>query len=171
VTREFPIGEIVHVSRARSIVFSEPAEVVCTCALEEVRDCLERVNAAVEQGMHAAGWVAYEAAPAFDSALVAHPPTEFPLVWFRLFRRKEIISRSGESRGSFNVGEWRPSVERGQYIHSVSKIRDYIAAGDTYQVNYTFPLESEFSGDERAWFDALCGAQQADHFRFADDGR
>jgi para-aminobenzoate synthetase/4-amino-4-deoxychorismate lyase len=43
-----------------------------------------------------------------------------------------------------------------------------IAAGDTYQVNYTFPLVASFKGDSRSWFRDLCRAQGAEYCAYFD---
>lgn len=43
-----------------------------------------------------------------------------------------------------------PSVSKlsyDTYCSAISKIKDYISAGDVYQINYTYPLESSFDGD------------------------
>ena len=34
---------------------------------------------------YAAGFISYEAAPAFDRALTTRPPDDFPLLWFGLY--------------------------------------------------------------------------------------
>ena len=54
--------------------FRDPVEVCAAGRLSEVMPCLERVQAAVEKrGLWAAGFVSYEAAPAFDAALAVAP--------------------------------------------------------------------------------------------------
>ena len=66
--------------------FVRPCEIIETCRHDEVMDCLRRVEHMVEsQGLHAAGFVSYEAAPAFDRALVVREAPGFPLLWFGLF--------------------------------------------------------------------------------------
>jgi para-aminobenzoate synthetase/4-amino-4-deoxychorismate lyase len=62
-------------------------------------------------------------------------------------------------------------VSRDEYDRSVSRIRELIAAGDTYQVNYSFPLTSSFNGDAFAWFRDLCVAQGAQYSVYLDLGR
>ena len=51
------------------------------------------------------------------------------------------------------------------------RIRELIAAGDTYQVNYSFPLTSTFNGDTYAWYRSLCLAQGAQYSAYLDLGR
>ena len=59
---------------ARSFRFRELRRILRAERLEEVVPVLEEVERAAAAGLHAAGFVAYEAAPAFDPALVTHPP-------------------------------------------------------------------------------------------------
>jgi para-aminobenzoate synthetase/4-amino-4-deoxychorismate lyase len=53
----------------------------------------------------------------------------------------------------------------------VSRIKELIAAGDTYQVNYSFPLSASFNGDAYAWYRTLCEAQGAQYSAYIDLGR
>jgi len=53
----------------------------------------------------------------------------------------------------------------------VARIRELIAAGDTHQVNYSFPLISSFNGDAFAWYQDLCVAQGAQYSVYLDFGR
>ena len=67
------------------LLFREPLEIIETDHIENVGAKLRQVEDAVnERGLHAAGFIAYEAAPAFDAALPAHTPGSFPLLWFGL---------------------------------------------------------------------------------------
>ena len=43
-----------------------------------------------------------------------------------------------------------PRLVSHEYNESIERIKELIAAGDTYQVNYSFPLTSTFNGDVRA---------------------
>ncbi|MDX9974890.1 MAG: aminodeoxychorismate synthase, component I, partial [FCB group bacterium] len=67
------------VSRHAERLFRDPVEIISARILAEVLPALRRIEAAVETGLHAAGYLAYEAAPAFDPALSAHAPLGYPL--------------------------------------------------------------------------------------------
>jgi len=117
-------------------------------------------------GSHVAVMVSYEAAPAFDSALVTHQPSEFPLAWAATLT--DIPSNTTETVCS---NTWTPIVCRAEYDRSVARIKELIAAGDTYQVNYSFPLTATFNGDSCAWFHDLYRAQSAPYSAYLDLGR
>jgi para-aminobenzoate synthetase/4-amino-4-deoxychorismate lyase len=159
----------------RSFVFRRLASVVEAWTLAEVVPALQAVERAVAEGLHAAGFVAYEAAPAFDPALSVRGVDEsagpLPLLRFALFRdRMEGRPPSAEEAdGEFSLGVWTPSVTEEHYAEAVGRIREWIAAGDTYQVNHTFRLRASFTGDDAAAYARLVLAQRAAysaHLRF-----
>ena len=136
--------------------------------IEEVISVLEFAESEARSGSHVAVMLSYEAAPAFDQAFVTHPPSDFPLAWAAVF---ESVA-SDEDVESYSSPVWTPLVNRDEYNHSVSRIKELIAAGDTYQVNYSFPLTSSFNrGDAVAWYSDLCVAQGAQYSAYLDLGR
>ena len=154
----------------RSHVFTRPVDEVVATDLGQVRSALTTVERAVEQGMHAAGFICYEAAPGLDRAMQTADPVDLPLVYFGLFATRESTTVPDEA-GDYNLGTWRPSVDQAAYEADIGRIRDYIAAGDTYQVNYTLRLRSEFAGDPRGLYRDMCRAQQAAFCAYIDLGR
>ena len=77
----------------RWLRFQDPCEVLQTSRLDEVMPLLQRMEARIDQErLYAAGWVSYEAAPAFDPALAVREPGDFPLLWFGLYRRGEPVA-------------------------------------------------------------------------------
>lgn len=56
------------------------------------------------------------------------------------------------------------------YRHAVARIRDYIAAGDCYQVNFTFPLDFEWFGHPLALYVALRERQPVRYGGFLGSG-
>lgn len=136
--------------------------------LEEVFDVLNFAEREARAGSHVALMLSYEAAPAFDSALVTHEPSEFPLAWAEVFENEADLVHECSLVTS---NTWTPRVDREEYERAVARIRDLIAAGDTYQVNYSFPLTSSFNGDSYDWYRNLCLAQGAPYSAYLDLGR
>jgi para-aminobenzoate synthetase/4-amino-4-deoxychorismate lyase len=118
------------------------------------------VEDAVAAGLSAAGFITYEAAPGLDTALRVRESEGIPLVWFGLYDRAEPLDALAPPDGSFSTGDWEPSIARPDYERAIARIKQYIAAGDTYQVNYTLRLRAGFRGDPYAFFRALCRAQR-----------
>lgn len=148
----------------RSYTFEDPRGEVSAWRVEQVLPALGEVEAAVAAGLHAAGFIAYEAAPAFDPALSAHPPTPgLPLVWFALYaRRVDGKPLQGLRRGrSPAAGRWTPSISPPEHARRVAAVRELIAAGHTYQVNLTFRLSAAYEADDASLYQAVCRSQRS----------
>jgi para-aminobenzoate synthetase/4-amino-4-deoxychorismate lyase len=150
--------------------FRDPVRTVQASSLAEVLSAVAEVEEAVaREGLFAAGFVSYEAGPAFDRALAAYPAGEFPLVWFGLYRDREAVPKP-EARDVPPLA-WQPCVTQDEYLAVIRRVREYIEAGDTYQVNYTFRLHAPFAGDDEALFARLASAQACRYSAYVDTGR
>jgi para-aminobenzoate synthetase/4-amino-4-deoxychorismate lyase len=147
------------------LCFTNPVEVLTARTPNEVFQCLELIE---RSRLWAAGFISYEAAGAFDEALKTHEPGALPLLQFGLFEHVERASLPAQWHWQgcplhYQLGDWAPSVSRDEYVKSIAAIKEHIAAGDTYQVNYTFRLNADFEGDPFAFFCDLITAQQGGH--------
>ncbi len=152
---------------------SQPVQVIQTHDPAQVAACLEQVERACRDGgLHAAGLVSYEAAAAFDPALSVVPDAAFPLLWFALFKAAEAAPPTpAVATGAYQVGPWTANTPRQDYDRAIATIREEIAAGNTYQTNYTVRLEADFSGDSFAYFAELAAAQPTAYAAYLDTGR
>jgi para-aminobenzoate synthetase/4-amino-4-deoxychorismate lyase len=165
--------------RARGwLRFDAPIEVIRADRPEDVTTAIRAVDTAAARGLWAAGFVAYEAAPAFDAAIRVRPRDADapPLAWFGLFDRPAVVESiddpARDSGDATDAGVWTPDITRDEYDRAIARIRDHLRAGDTYQVNFTFRLRAAWTGDD-AWplFVRLAAAQQADCAAWIDTGR
>jgi len=157
---------------ARSFYFDDCVEKISATTLEQILPALRRIETAVQNGLHVAGFLSYEAAPAFESNLRVKNPADFPLLWFGLFKaRREIAAGKFFRHGEFELTDWRPSIDENTYCRAVEQIRERIAAGDTYQVNFTFRWRANFRGDDLALYHHLCRRQRAGYCAYLDLGR
>lgn len=166
--------------RERSFRFEEPTAVLEARRLDEVIGTIAGAESAARRGLWAVGFVAYEAAPAFDPAFEVHPPHgDLPLAWFALFARRVEVDPppAAEDDGERGAGgdaaasPWRPAVDAATYRERIAAIREAIAAGDTYQVNYTVRLRARIAGDARGLYRDLALAQRGGHAMYLDTGR
>ncbi len=134
-------------------------DIVEATTLAAVKPALQRLERAVHAGAEAVGWIAYEAAPAFDPALQVRPPeTGLPLLWFGIDGR-EVTLPKPKHHAAF--GPWKATVDAHTYGEIFTRIQAALAAGNTYQVNYTFGLEASFNGDPAWLYETLRQAQRA----------
>ncbi len=152
---------------ASPLTFDHPEQVIVTFKLSEVDACLAAVRDAVASGCWAAGFISYEAAPGFDSSLVTKAPGRLPLLAFGLFSAP-TMGRGRDLYQPFELGAWRLLTGRAAYGASFRAIQAAIAAGQTYQVNYTTRQQTEFRGDARALYAGLQAAQRGAYGGYAE---
>ena len=158
----------------------EPVGVLEATRVGEVVSTVEAAEAAAGRGLWVAGFVAYEAAPGLDPLLVVHdrdpddPFAALPLAWFAMFERAEETTLPlprDEGVAAAPQDTWVPTTTRDRYETSVDRIRELIAAGETYQVNHTMRLRSRVEGDPRGLYRDLCYAQRGAFAAYLDLGR
>jgi len=149
--------------------FTNPVDAILAGELREVPAAMARAEQAAEAGCWVVGMVSYDAGPAFDDAIRAARMKRVPLVSFGVFD-SPVRSDGPTGSGGYQVGPWTPNRSRPAYLTSVRTIRELIAAGETYQVNFAIRLRSAFDGDPLGLFGDLVRAQQADHGAFLDMG-
>ncbi|NWG35120.1 MAG: aminodeoxychorismate synthase component I [Chloroflexi bacterium] len=148
----------------RVIEIREPEETVS--ALREIED-LVNIN-----GWHAAGFVGYEAASAFDQSLhtlARETQNAFPLLWFGLYPAPRLIDLP-EPVSPQPALTWSPTADRETYNAAIEQIKSYIARGHTYQVNYTLRLRADFDTNPWPFFLHLAQTQN-NHAAYIDTGR
>jgi len=151
--------------------FENPLKIISASNITEVIPALREIETCVERmGYYAAGWISYEAAPAFDEAFTTHPDG-FPLLWFGLYSKPRHSRALPPPDASYTLGAWTPSVTRAAYDAAITEIKAQIGQGETYQVNYTFRLRSKFKGSPWSLFIQMLKAQPVAYPAFLDTGR
>ncbi|MBA3531391.1 MAG: aminodeoxychorismate synthase component I [Ardenticatenales bacterium] len=155
-----------------SLLFTNPVEIIVARSVDEVQPALRAVQAGAGRGLYAAGYLAYEAAPAFDPALVVQGNSQMPLLWFGLFEEPQRVQVDAlPPGGDFALAPWEPSISQEEYRAGIAAVRAAIARGDTYQVNYTLRLRSHLTGDDFAFYRRLRAAQRAAYGGYLNLGR
>ena len=144
---------------------------------EEVPGVLAAAEQAAARSLWVAGFVTYEAAPGLDPALRVHarPPegpfSDLPLAWFAMFEGREETALPEPPEPAVDTATaWRPAMARRDYDAAIEHIHAAIANGDTYQVNFTLPLEAEIRGDPRGLYRDLSYAQRGAFGAYLDTG-
>jgi para-aminobenzoate synthetase/4-amino-4-deoxychorismate lyase len=153
--------------------FGGAGDVVQARRIDEVIPAFARVEAEVAKGKWAAGFVSYEASPAFDQVLTVRADGRadetLPLLWFVLYDHR--FDAGPVTVGEYNLSTWEGVEERARYTQSLDRIQSHIRAGDTYQVNYTYRQSARFRGDPHAFYGDLLTAQSAAYGAYIDTGR
>jgi para-aminobenzoate synthetase/4-amino-4-deoxychorismate lyase len=150
--------------------FADPEQVLSAESFDEVLSVMAQAEAAAQSGSWVVGYVSYQAAPAFDSPLRVTPRRhgpELPLAWFGVY---PTSAPPPPAAGSFRLGSWSAGLSETDHATRVETIREAIAAGDTYQVNLTFPMWADLDGDPGALFQAMEHSQPHSYGAWLDIG-
>lgn len=167
------VRAIVRTGRRRWTLFEDPLpEPLETWIPGDIPGMLRILEDRVEStGVSAVGFLTYEAAAAYDLAVHAEPGP-LPLLSFSLFRvRRDVSSlmNSPPPRGAgYSAGPWTNSLDEEAYRERITRIRSFLHAGDTYQVNFTFPMKTPFRGDPEAYFRDMCAAQDGEYATYLE---
>ncbi len=162
----------VHLGEKKQwLACQSPVQIVQTSSLDQLLSSLRLIEEIVNrEQLFAVGFISYEAAPAFDSALVTRNVSGLPLLWFGLYSDPKDVALPTPSSRAYQIGSWQPTMSRSKYQRGFEAIKARIAAGDTYQVNYTMRLRSRFSGDPFAFFADLARSQPSQFAAYLDIG-
>jgi para-aminobenzoate synthetase/4-amino-4-deoxychorismate lyase len=157
----------------RSLLFTEPEMVVSPDEPAAVEAALDVVSAGLARGLHAAGFFAYELGYCLEPKLKDLLPgsRRVPLLWIGLFHAPRPLDDEGtrawlDANGSAErakISDLRLSWTREQYADALATVKDYVAAGDVYQVNLTMKYRFGFEGDAVALYAALRRKQRVAH--------
>jgi para-aminobenzoate synthetase/4-amino-4-deoxychorismate lyase len=158
--------------KSRSYRFSGCEEIIQAVAPDQVAAAFAAVERAIARGRHAAGYVSYEASSALNPELPVTGKAELPLVWFGIFavRLDCTFETTGELLGDCQVSPPESSISDSAYMSAVGSIREAIARGETYQVNYTTRQHFRISGDPFTLYRRMCRNQQAPFCAWLDIG-
>lgn len=171
-------------------LYRDPCETVTAMRADQVAGALARMEALSSQGLHLAGYMAYEAGLALEPRLAPLLPARTgaggPLLWFGAFEGCEKIARDAlpgrlaalggngpaalGGSGPAEIGPLEPQVEFGDYARAFDVLHAAIRAGDIYQANLTFQLAGPWQGDPLALYAALRPRAEAGHGGVVFDG-
>ncbi|MDP2366674.1 chorismate-binding protein, partial [Rhodoferax sp.] len=163
--------------------FENPLQLLTAWRLDEVPALLQQVQEHAQAGRWCVGELAYEAAGAFDPALVTQKPRPaWPLARFAVFERMDAGPRpqpppslvASEDAPRPSMGEWVFGRSYSDYAERVERARQAMADGECYQVNLTEALQTDWplaeAGDVGAWFERLRTAQPGGYQAWLDWG-
>ena len=169
-------------SKALRVAFGEPVEVLVAHTLDQVKTVLQAVESRALQGQWCVGYVRYEAAPAFDSAMAVHPATG-PLVWFGVHDAPLPSADPAPAGGATNTSDhlaqnadttrratWQPGIQRTSFDTALARLHQAISDGEIYQANFTSRSEGQLHVQPWDLFSAMRQAQPGGFAAFIDTG-
>jgi para-aminobenzoate synthetase/4-amino-4-deoxychorismate lyase len=161
-----------------SYLFLSPVETLAANALTDLPHMFEQIEAELKAGLHVAGFVSYEAGQHFalERSASRGDAEELPLAWFGVYAKPFVFDHAAGAfvgdapqgadveielprRAVSSEQEIRLGIAEREYVAGIERIKEYIAAGDTYQVNFTDAVTVALEHDAAATFGALVEAQ------------
>ncbi|MGA2350528.1 MAG: aminodeoxychorismate synthase component I [Terracidiphilus sp.] len=166
----------------RSFLFLRPERTLAASSA-----LFDEIEEALAAGSYVAGFLGYECSEGLSALGVSERvKTSVPAAWFGVYPRAFVFDhRTGKFEGDspdelaedafscdpdFEVRNLQFGITQGNYAEKISQIKEYIRAGDTYQVNFTDELRFELSGAPHAMFAALIESQQGKYGAFINGG-
>ena len=173
-------------SEFRSHVFCKPLSTIECNSLNDAEESLREVESAVGQGLHAAGFMAYELGYGFEECLSGIAAHSKPLMWFGIYEEPwtynhrsrtfesgeqqalQIANRLSESCQAPTIHELEPSPSIGEeeFRRALARIKQHIRNGSTYQVNFSFRMRFPWTHPAADLYCQLRGSQRVPYSAF-----
>jgi para-aminobenzoate synthetase component I len=164
MTRAAPFVCLDDSLSGRTLLFERPVEILSASTPREAFKVLDRMESLRRSGLELAGYLAYELGYLFEPRLAPLLPDnrQVPLIRFGAFEAARAGDvPAGDERAVVNRLD--PAWSLQTYATRFERVRDYIAAGDVYQINLTFPLNGVLDGDPLGLYRVLRKRQPVAH--------
>lgn len=179
-TSRFDRGE------GHSYFFFNPDHVISIDRVDQVPELFSEIERYRNEASFAAGYIGYECGYHFENIATRTPlPSSMPLAWFGIYRRPFIFNHQAGSwetdtpslsrdihDSTYSLTNCSLRISEAEYVKRIAAIKAYIAAGDTYQVNFTDKYTFDFSGSPVVFFASLREKQKVGYSAFINaDGK
>jgi para-aminobenzoate synthetase/4-amino-4-deoxychorismate lyase len=158
----------------KSYLFLDPCVILKAESAEELPDIFLQIEKHLAEGRYVAGYVSYEAGYHFQG-VVENLQGESPLAWFGVYDEPAVFDhREGAFTGAtlpslplpasplasgMNPDDVALALNREAYGDKIKEIKERIASGATYQVNFTDRIALESSASPAELFGRLSRQQ------------
>ena len=163
-----------------SLLFTEPRDIVSAETPDEVGPAIERIEAAVANGLHAAGFFSYELGYVMEPKIAGLMPEKrgMPLLWFGLYEAPRQMTGPGvlewlnetTRSSSHEFSDVELAWTRKDYEARFNKALELIRAGDIYQINLTFKARFKLLGSPLTFYRDLRAKQPVAYGAVVDTG-
>ena len=141
---------VEHGPGGKAALFDGALDVVVAWTADQIGPALARLDAARGEGRYVAGYIGYEAGYALEPRLLPlMPQTDGPLLALGIYRGPQdgsgVLAAAKAEAAAVRFDPPVPLLSRAAYGAAFRRVKDYIAAGDCYQINLTFPLQARLT--------------------------
>jgi para-aminobenzoate synthetase/4-amino-4-deoxychorismate lyase len=172
---------LLHTSRFdaannKSLLFRDPVRILMASQLDQIPEMFRQIDQALAAGFHVAGYLSYECGYLFERFdHLDLKDQALPLAWFGIYcnpivyhHEKGVAEQASELPADAFPPVYIPprlaeridlNISEQDYHARIDRIRQYIQAGDTYQVNFTDGVSLPVTVPPDAAFTALLKQQ------------
>jgi len=159
---------------SRSILFKNPVDIICARRKTDLQDSFEKINQYLRKGFYLAGFFSYECGYDLELSLnIFSRDYDYPRIWFGVYecplkQNKPYISAVSDD---FYVS--MPVLETGydEYKKNIKIIKELIARGETYQINYTSGYSFTVVGDIISFYASMKKHQKVQYSALINFGK
>jgi len=129
-------------------IYQNPVEIISVTQIDDIDSAFEKLSQYHHHGKYIAGYLSYELGYTLEPKLHGMMPDALngPLMQFGVFENVETQDRWEYYRAENPDIQLDPDWNAQQYMHRFDSVIDYLKAGDVYQINLTFPMRGNYSG-------------------------
>ena len=131
-------------------IFENPIKIIKAFTQRELGEAFEQIEF-LKDKFFLVGYLRYEA--------ITCEKSEFPLLYFEVFEDYKEFDMPNALSQTPKISA-KPLVNFREYSNAIKKIKDEIAKGNTYEVNYTYNFEVESNIDDFELFKYLLPKQK-----------
>ena len=150
--------------------FCDPIKIIKSSDHCSIKKYIEEIEAFIQQGYYACGYLAYESAMGFNESnktkIVPMSNQDLPLLLFGIFEdyttisnNEQYIPQSLKLSSDTNIDE---------YQQKISYIRAQIESGNTYQTNFTIQFNAPFNGNPKDYYHFLQKNNRANYCAYIE---
>lgn len=152
--------------KSKSYLFLKPQKKVIINSLNQMDKKLNQIDEFIKKGFIGYSLLNYEAGYLFEKTLHKYLSGKDDLLQFYFYDKSNVIELNSNkidlnSNEKYKIKKFRLNTSKDEYEKSIKKIKNYIAEGDTYQVNFTVKANFTFSGELSALISNLIFNQSA----------
>ena len=163
--------------KALSYLLIKPFEVITIYKKEDLDYAFKLIQKFIDKGYFGYSLINYEAGFLFEkklSHLLSNDNEK--LIQFFFFEKQEVkrlrsskIILDDFQDDKYSISNFDLNRSEKQFVEEIIKIKEYIKAGDTYQVNYTIKGRFNFDGAYSSFFQKLLFNQSAKYSAFINN--
>jgi para-aminobenzoate synthetase / 4-amino-4-deoxychorismate lyase len=170
-------------SNRYSYLFLNPIKTIAASSLGDIPTLFQQIEQALANGLYVAGYLSYECGYHFERFSKANlSPQSLPLAWFGIYAQPFIYDHADarftgteppipdnilpEGKTTRFTDTAILTISEDEYCKRIEKIKEYIQAGDTYQVNFTDSVSMQTTASPASAFAMLTDSQPVSYSAF-----